>query len=231
MGFVDSDRNVNTVRVILYGPLQNESALSLSSSSPASFPDFPPSTSTSDWLAQRNSPDPASTHPADHVPENWWKKPTGQTEEFRWIGRKEKQKSGRKKRRNSESLIPLKRLLSVHVNNNKNRCGLFQSFDYMDTVRASLYLFLSISAFSVMRRRQDNTSEAGFFSDTPWLNRTCLRAALGLAPADVPLLTVAKSVTTFCFVRRWKDGIMSGLSVSGWLTNMHIWYSVKKNPL
>lgn len=51
--------------------------------------------------------------------------------------------------------------------------------------------------------RRVHTSEAMLLSDTPWLNRTW-SADLGLVPADVPLLTVAKSVTTFCLVRRWR---------------------------
>lgn len=80
---------------------------------------------------------------------------------------------------------------------------LFQLFEWADMLKASLYLFLIMSACSVKSRRHI-TSDAGLLSDTPWLNRTCLSAALGLAPADVPLLTVAKSVTTFCFVRLWK---------------------------
>lgn len=66
----DSKNNANIAEV---RPIPNESPLYLSSSSPASFPDFPPSTSTSDWLAQRKSPDPASAHPADLAPEGWLK--------------------------------------------------------------------------------------------------------------------------------------------------------------
>lgn len=55
---------------------------------------------------------------------------------------------------------------------------------------------------------QHNTSDA--LSDTPWLNRTCLSAVLGLAPAEVPLLRVPKSFATFCFVRLWKHKNAAG---------------------
>lgn len=77
---------------------------------------------------------------------------------------------------------------------------LLKLFEWANTVKASLYMFLCMSARNVMSSRKHNTSDAGFLSDTPWLNRACLSAALGFPPADVPLPTVAKSVTTFCLV-------------------------------
>jgi len=56
-----------------------------------------------------------------------------------------------------------------------------------------------------MQYDEHNTSDV--FSDTPWLNRTCFSAALDLVPEEAPLLSVVKSLTTFCFVRLCKREI------------------------